>query len=110
MNMNIRKNYIKSAIAVMSGASMLALAMCPASALTIPGASLNQSLASSQIDLAHWHGDRGFGHHGGEGWGWHDRGHGGHNYWGSGYWNSGYGYPIYQPSPCRIFGGELICY
>jgi hypothetical protein len=110
MKMNIRNNYIGSAIAAVFGASMLALSVSSASALTISNAALSQSLASSsQVDLASWHGDRGFGHHGGEGWRWHDRGHWGHNYWGNGYWDSGYEYPVYQPSPCRIFGGELIC-
>lgn len=111
--MNIRKNHVKSAIAALSGASMLALAMSPASALTLVGPALDQPLASSQIELAGWHGDGGFGHgdrHYGGHWG-HD--YWGHGYWGHGYWGSGYGEymypPFYPPSPCSIFGGSLHC-
>jgi hypothetical protein len=59
------------------GASMLALSLSPASAFTLSGPSLEQPVASAQIEKVwcnHW------GCHGG--WGWH---HG----WGGGGWGGG---------------------
>src|ERR1700677_3295441 len=58
MNMNGRKNFVISAIAALSGASMLAL-MSPASALTLAGSTLGQTVASSKPHVASWHGARG---------------------------------------------------
>jgi hypothetical protein len=103
MNMINRKNLVTSALAALAGVSMLALSMSPASALTLPGPALDQVVASSQVDLAHWHGDPGWGRHGD--WRWHDhRGYWGRDYWGSSYWGD------YPPGPCRIFGGVYQCF
>jgi len=79
--MNSHKNYIKSAIAALSGASILALSMSQASALTLLVPS--EPLAPVQVEFV--------GFHGGES-GWSHRGgyYGGHGYWGHGYWGSGY--------------------
>jgi hypothetical protein len=101
--MKSRKNLVISAIAALSGASMLAL-MSPASALTLAGSTLDQTFASSQVDLASWHGGRGRDHMGSY------MGHGG--YHGGYYWGHGYGWGYSGPSwgSCSIYGGPYRCY
>ena len=71
-------------IAVTAAASLLALSLSPASALTIAGPSLAQSVSSTQVDKIWWRGG-GWGWRGG-GWGW--RGGWGYRGWG---WR-GYGW------------------
>lgn len=64
-------------IAALVAVSTLALSLSPASALTLPGPSLKQSIASTQIDKVWWRGGWGGGWRGGwgyRGWGW--RGYG----------------------------------
>ena len=105
--MNIRKNYLVPAIAALSGASMLALAASPASALTLPGPTMERAVAASQVDLAGWHGDHGWGHRDHDGW----RHRGYHGYWGHGYnWGPGYWESGYPSGPCAIFGGVIQCF
>ena len=62
MKMSIRMNTIKSTIAALTGVSLLALAVAPASAMTVPSPALDQAVGA-QVELAHWHGDRGWGRH-----------------------------------------------
>jgi hypothetical protein len=73
------RTFASYAIAATAGASMLALSMGPASAFTLSSPSLEQPVASAQIDKVWWHG----GWHGG---GWRGGWHGG---WG---WRGGWGY------------------
>ena len=61
-------------VAALAGASMLALSLSPASAFTLTAPSLEQSVASSQIDKVWWRGGWGWGWH--RGWGWRGRGWG----------------------------------
>jgi hypothetical protein len=68
------RNLATCSLAALAGAAMLALSMSPASAFTLASPSLEQPVASAQIDKVWWR-------HGG--WGWH-RG------WGGG-WGPGYG-------------------
>ena len=63
-------------IAAIAGAAMLTLSMGPASAFTLAAPSLENSVASSQVEKVWWH------HGWGGGWGWHRP-------WG---WGGGYGY------------------
>jgi hypothetical protein len=60
-------------VGAFAGASMLALALSPASAFTLSGPSLEPTVASAQIDKVWWRGGgwgwRGGGWRGG-GWGW----------------------------------------
>jgi len=73
-------------IAAVAGAAMLAMSLSPASAFTLSGPSLEQPVASAQVDKVWWRG----------GWGWRGPG------WG---WR-GYGYPGY----CwRGYYGFLHC-
>jgi uncharacterized membrane protein len=107
INMNSRKNYVKSAIAALSGASMLALSLGPASALTLPSPMVKPTVETANVELASFrHGGGGsYGHGYGYGWG---HGYYGHGYYGHGYWGYGYGFPYY--SPCSIYGGPYYCY
>jgi hypothetical protein len=66
-------------IAAVGGAAMLALSLSSASAFTLSGPSLEQPVASAQVEKVWWHHGWGGGWHGG----WH---HG----WGGG-WGGGYG-------------------
>jgi hypothetical protein len=66
-------------IAAVSGAAMLALSLSSASAFTLSGPSLEQPVASAQIEKVWWH-------HGG--WGWHG---GWHHGWGGGWGGGGWG-------------------
>ena len=66
-------------IAAVGGAAMLALSLSSASAFTLSGPSLEQPVASAQVENGWWHHGWGGGWHGG----WH---HG----WGGG-WGGGYG-------------------
>jgi hypothetical protein len=89
-----------SSAAAIAGASMLALSLSPASAFTLSGPSLGQSVASAQVDKVWWRGGgwRGGGWRGGwhRGWGWRGGG------WGlaavvgglavGAYYGGGYGY------------------
>lgn len=68
-------------LAALAGAAMLALSMSPASAFTLASPSLEQPVASAQIEKVWWHHGWGGGWHGG----WH---HG----WGGGGWGPGWGY------------------
>ena len=78
------KTLAKYTIAAIGGASMLALTLSPASAFTLSAPSLEQPVASAQIDKVWWH------HGWGGGWGWHHAwgyggGWGGPHCW-RGYW------------------------
>ena len=101
-----RKTYIKSAIAALTGASMLTLSLSQASALTLVAPT--ELPAAVQVELVGFHGyggwHQGGGYHGGY-WG---HGYWGHGYWGSGYWGHRYP-PYFPPRPCSIFGGTLHC-
>lgn len=69
MSMRSLASYSSAALA---GATMLALSLSPASALTIAGPSLEQSIASSQVDKVWYrygYGWRGYGYHPGWGYG-----------------------------------------
>jgi hypothetical protein len=86
-------------IAAFAGATMLAMSMSPASAFTLSGPSLEQPVASAQIDKVWWRGG---------GWGW--RGGWGYRAWG---WRrpiwgwTGY---AYYPGYCwRGYYGFLHC-
>ena len=73
-------------IAAIGGAAMLALSLGSASAFTLSGPSLEQPVASAQVEKVWWHHGWGGGWHGG--WGWH-RGWGGPGYgygWGHRRW------------------------
>ncbi len=79
------------ALAALAGAAMLTISMGPASAFTLASPSLEQSVASAQIDKVWWRG----------GWGW--RG-------GYGWRGYGYGYPYYGYRHCwRGYYGALHC-
>jgi hypothetical protein len=73
-----------AALAALAGAAMLAISASSASAFTLSSPSLEQPMASSNIDHVWCHhcGGWGWGHHWGGGWGW------GHH-WGPG-WGPGY--------------------
>ena len=73
-----------AAVAAIAGGAMLTLSLSPVSAFTLAGPSLEQSVATSQIDRVWWRGGCGWGRCGG--WGW--RGYG----WG----------------PGAFFGGALL--
>jgi hypothetical protein len=92
------KTLAKYTIAAISGASMLALSLSPASAFTLSAPSLEQPVASAQIDKVWWHGGW---HHGwGGGWGWHHA-------WGYG---GGWGYGDgWGPHCWRGYWGHLHC-
>ena len=83
------------AIAAVAGATMLAASSAPSSAFTLASPSLEQPVASADVQSVWWHG----GWHGGwhRGWGWH-RGYG----WGGGWhrwgWRGGWG-PRYGFAP-----------
>ena len=84
-------------IAAIAGASMLALASGPASAFTLSGPSLEQPVASAQIDKVWWRGGwhGGWGWRGGwggwrGGWGWRGPGWGWRGGWGVGHCWRGY--------------------
>ena len=76
------------ALAALAGAAMLTISMGPASAFTLSSPSLEQPVASAQIDKVWWRGGwrGGWGWRGGYGW----RGYGWRGYGWRGY---GYGYP-----------------
>jgi hypothetical protein len=97
------KTLAKYTIAAISGASMLALSLSPAAAFTLSAPSLEQPVASAQIDKVWWHGGW---HHGwGGGWGWHHAwGYGGG--WGGGGWGYGGGW---GPHCWRGYWGHLHC-
>jgi len=84
-------------IAALAGASMLALSFGPVSALTIAGPSLEQSIASAQIDKVWWRGGWGWG----GGWGWR----GGWGYRGWGWRGPGWGWRGYGWGPAAVVGG-----
>jgi hypothetical protein len=84
-------------IAALAGASMLAVSLSPASALTIAGPSLTQSVASAQIDKVWWRGGWGWG----RGWGWR----GGWGYRGWGWRGPGWGWRGYGWGPAAVVGG-----
>ena len=72
------------ALAALAGAAMLAISASSASALTLSSPSLEQPMASSNIDHV-WCHHCGWGW--GGGWGWH------RHYWGGGPWvGPGWGY------------------
>jgi hypothetical protein len=75
--MSIR-TFASRSIAALAGVSMLALGLSPASAMTLAGPSLEQSVAASQIDKVWWRGGWGWrgGGWGHRGWGWRGRGWG----------------------------------
>jgi len=86
-------------IAALAGGTMLALATSPASALTLSGPSLEQPVASTQIDKVYYYryGYRGYGY---RGYGY--RGYG----WRGGYYRPGWGYG----RRCwRGYYGRLVC-
>jgi hypothetical protein len=108
-------------LAAFAGAAMLTLSVGPVSAFTFSGPSLEQSVASAQVDKVWWRGGgwRGGGWRGGwrggwhRGWGWRGYGWGpaavagglaagaiiaGQGYYGGGYYGGGYGYG-YGPGP-----------
>jgi hypothetical protein len=107
-------------IAAFGGAAMLALSLSPASAFTLSGPSMKQSVASSQVDQVYWR--RGWG---GRRWGWGwgpgavvgglaagalVAGYYG-GYYGPGYYGYGPGY--YGPGPGRCWRdgwGRVSCY
>jgi hypothetical protein len=72
--MRSMSNYVIGAVA---GVSMVALSLGTASAFTLSGPSLEQPVASAQIEKAWWHHGWGGGWHGGGGW---------HHGWGGGGW------------------------
>jgi hypothetical protein len=72
-------NYIVGALV---GASMVALSLSTASAFTLSGPSLEQPVATGQIDKVWWHHGWGGGWHGG----WHGGGWGWHHGWGGPGW------------------------
>jgi hypothetical protein len=85
--MSIR-TFASRSVAALAGASMLTLSLGPATALTLPGPSLEQSVSTSQIDKVWWRG----------GWGWHGGWHGG---WRGGWgWRRGWGW-----GPAAVVGG-----
>jgi hypothetical protein len=86
------------ALAALAGAAMLTISMGSASAFTVASPSLEQSVASAQIDKVWWRG--GWGYRGG--WGWR----GGYGWRGYG-WRGGYGYGY---GHCwRGYWGRLHC-
>jgi hypothetical protein len=80
-------------LAALVGASMLALSLSPASALTLVAPSLEQTVASAQVEKVWWR--HGWGYHGG--WGWHRQ-------WG---WGGG---PGWGPHCWRGYWGRLHCW
>ena len=82
--MSIR-SVVNRSVAALAGASMLGLSLNPASAMTLVGPSLQNSVASSQVDKVWWRG----------GWGWH--GGWGRGGWG---WRRGWGW-----GPAAVVGG-----
>jgi hypothetical protein len=92
----------KYTIAAIGGATMLATSLSPASAFTLAAPSLEQPVASAQIDKVWFNGGW---HHGwGGGWGWH---HGWGGGWAGGY-GGGYGYGG-GPHCWRGYWGHLHC-
>jgi len=92
----------KVSLAALAGAAMLTISMGPASAFTLASPSLENSVASSQVDKVWWRG----------GWGWRG-GYGWRGGWG---WRGGYGYgyrwgyPGYYGYHCwRGYYGALHC-
>ena len=85
----------KYTIAAIGGATMLATSLSPASAFTLAAPSLEQPVASAQIDKVWWNGGW---HHG---WGWR---HG----WGWGGGWAGYG-GGWGPHCWRGYWGHLHC-
>ncbi|MGO8799176.1 MAG: hypothetical protein ACLQE9_23300 [Roseiarcus sp.] len=78
------------ALAALAGAAMLTVSMGPASAFTLSSPSLEQSVASSQVDKVWW---RRWGGYGWRGYGWR-----------------GYGYPYGYGYHCwRGYYGYLHC-
>ncbi|WP_158815100.1 hypothetical protein [Methylocapsa sp. S129] len=88
------RNFATSSLAALAGAAMLALSMSPASAFTLASPSLEQPVASAQIEKVWWH------HGWGGGW------HGGWHRWGGG-WGPGWGYG--GPHCWRGYWGHLHC-
>src|SRR5579863_1531678 len=107
MKMTMNKTIVKSAVAALTGAAMLALAAAPASAMSLPVGALGEAAAGPQVELAHFRGGfRDGGFHGHDGWRYHDR-YFYHHDWDYGYYGyPSYGYPSY---PCAIFGGTVVC-
>jgi len=91
--MSIKTSTIFS-IGAIAGATMLGLSLTPASAFTLTGPSLEQPVASAQIDKVWYrYGYRGYGWRGGYRW------HGG-------YYRRGWGYGRH----CwRGYYGRLVC-
>ena len=91
--MSIR-TFASRSVAALAGVSMLALSLSPASAMTLAGPSLQNSVASSQIDKVWWRG----------GWGWGGGWHGGWGGWrGGGWgWRRGWGW-----GPAAVAGGVV---
>ncbi len=84
----------RGVIAAVAGATMLAASSAPSSAFTLASPSLEQPVASADVQSVWWHGGwhRGWGWHRGYGWhgGWHRWG------WGGG-WGPRYGFaPVYH--------------
>ncbi len=93
------RTLVNVALAALAGAAMLTISMGPASAFTLASPSLENSVASSQIDKVWW---RRWGY--GYGYGW--RGYGWHGYGWRGYCYPGYGYGYH----CwRGYYGALHC-
>ena len=88
------RTLVNVALAALAGAAMLTISMGPASAFTLASPSLENSVASSQIDKVWW---RRWGY--GYGYGW--RGYGWRGY---GYPYYGYGYHCW-----RGYYGALHC-
>jgi hypothetical protein len=82
--MSMRSTY---SIAALAGATMLALSLSPASAFTLSGPSLEQPVASAQVDKVWWRYGYGYRGYGWRGYGWRGPG-----YWGYGHcWRGYYG-------------------
>lgn len=83
------------ALAGLAGAAMLTISMGPASAFTLASPSLEQSVASAQIDKVWWR----------RGYGWRGYGWRGYGWRGYGYpYGYGYGYHCW-----RGYYGRLHC-
>jgi hypothetical protein len=65
------RNLAGCSIAALAGAAMFALSLSPASAFTLSGPSLEQPIASAQIEQVWWR----------HGWGWRGGGHRRWCYW-----------------------------
>jgi hypothetical protein len=91
--MMLSRKFIVGSLGALVGASMLAVSLSPASAFTLAAPSLEQPVASSQIDKVWWRGGWGGGWHGGWRGGWGSGWRGGWGYRGAGWgWRGGWGY------------------